>query len=112
MADWLRKGATMLSESCPVCVSPLFKIGNEVWCPKCNKRVVIVKEEEEIEEVTRPLLLSNIEKVLLTKVQDAVNQMKDEKDYEKLYQLSKVLVMWLEALERVEHIKKEKVPRG
>ncbi|HDM26968.1 MAG TPA: hypothetical protein ENG27_01475, partial [Candidatus Bathyarchaeota archaeon] len=36
-ADWLKRGGRMLSSTCPNCGSPLFEIGGEVWCPRCNQ---------------------------------------------------------------------------
>ena len=107
MADWLRRGATMLSESCPECSTPLFRVNDEVWCPKCNKQVVIVKEDKDVGPATRPLLLSNVERVLLSKTQEVIAQIKDEKDYDKLKQMSRVLLMWLKALERIDDMSKE-----
>ncbi|MEN3059018.1 MAG: Sjogren's syndrome/scleroderma autoantigen 1 family protein, partial [Candidatus Methanosuratincola petrocarbonis] len=44
MADLLREGATMLSQACPECKTPLFRLSSgEVICPGCNKRVVFAK---------------------------------------------------------------------
>jgi uncharacterized Zn finger protein (UPF0148 family) len=95
----------MLSESCPACASPLFKLGEEVWCSKCNKRVVIVKREEEVSEVTRPILLSDLEGVLLRKVQKVMDQIRGEEDHERLQRLCRLLLMWLEALERIRKVR-------
>jgi len=48
MAEMLRQGAKMLSYSCPECGSPLFQLkSGEVWCARCQKRVVIVAEDED-----------------------------------------------------------------
>ncbi|MCW8801964.1 MAG: hypothetical protein OQK81_01255, partial [Candidatus Bathyarchaeota archaeon] len=45
MADLLRQGATLTQFSCPACSSPLFKLKNkDIWCVKCQKKVIIVKE--------------------------------------------------------------------
>lgn len=105
MADYLRRGATMLSETCPECSSPLFKIHEDVWCPKCNKRVVIVKGEEEAPKITAPMLLSSIEEVILNKIHETAAQIKVEKDPDRLQKLGNLISTWLEALERLRKIK-------
>lgn len=47
MADLLREGATMLSQSCPVCNVPLFRLkSGEIICPSCKRRVVVLREGE------------------------------------------------------------------
>jgi len=52
MAELLRSGATLTDLSCPVCASPLFRLkSGELWCAQCQKKVIVVKEEEEAREV-------------------------------------------------------------
>ncbi len=101
MADLLKSGAAMLFEHCPQCGSPLFKIRDEVWCPTCNKRVIIVKGEEEIPDFSSSTLLSDVEKIVLSKVQEVSQRIKDEEDISKLEKLGNLLSMWLEVLEKV-----------
>ena len=46
MADLLRSGYTMLNLACPECNNPLFRNKNkEIFCPVCNKRVLIKKND-------------------------------------------------------------------
>ena len=47
MAEMLRKGAKMLSMSCPECGTPLFQLKTgEIFCPHEKREVKIVKEGE------------------------------------------------------------------
>lgn len=110
MADMLRRGATMLSEQCPVCNSPLFKLHDEIFCVKCNRRVVIVKEGEEVPEVKEepkvqpaasPVVSATIEEAALTKLQEITSQARSEKDPVRLQQLGSSILTWLEVLEKV-----------
>ena len=101
MADLLKSGAAMLFEHCPQCGSPLFKIRDEVWCPTCNKRVIIVKGGEEIPDLSSSTLLSDVEKIVLSKVQEVSQRIKDEEDVSKLEKLGNLLLTWLEVLEKV-----------
>jgi len=101
MAELLKKRATMLSEACPNCGSPLFKIGDEIRCPKCDKRVIIVKDEEEAAKLSEPNLLKVTEDVLLQKLGTLTEEIRRETDTETLHQKGELLLIWIEALERV-----------
>ena len=62
MAEALKAGATMLNEACPVCSSPLFKMpSDEIYCLKCNRKVILVKTEEEALKVSKPATLNLLE---------------------------------------------------
>src|SRR5207245_187669 len=43
MADLLKSGATMLSDVCPECGNPLFRVKGDIFCAKCNKPVVYAR---------------------------------------------------------------------
>lgn len=105
MADLLKSGATMLFEHCPECNSPLFKMGDEVRCPKCNRRVVIVKSEEEMLKAQGPPVLEAVEEVVLAKLQETVQQLKDEKDPDRLQKLGDLLTTWIGLVEKMKRLK-------
>ncbi|MEX2702129.1 MAG: Sjogren's syndrome/scleroderma autoantigen 1 family protein [Candidatus Baldrarchaeia archaeon] len=104
MVDLLRSGAVMLREACPVCHSPLFKVRDEIICPKCQKRVVIVQRDEEASKVLEESVLSTLKGTLVVKVQALEKEIAKEKDPDKLYELLRILVAFLEALERIKRI--------
>jgi uncharacterized Zn finger protein (UPF0148 family) len=106
MADLLMSGATMLFEHCPQCGAPLFKIHGEVWCQKCNKKVLIIKEEQEIPDYSHITLLNDLEKTILSKLQEVHLQIKAETDLPRLATLGNFLSTWLEILEKVRNIQK------
>jgi len=107
MADLLKQGATLTSLSCPACASPLFKLQTgEIWCAKCQKQVVIVKEGQTTEEATRPVLLSSLETTVLTKIQDLEKKLKEEKDPAQLEKLTATLTSLLENLEKIRKMKR------
>jgi uncharacterized Zn finger protein (UPF0148 family) len=106
MADLLKKGATLTDLSCPACASPLFKLrSDEIWCVKCQKRVVIVKEGQTAEEATRPVLLASLEATLLTKIQAIEKKLKTEPTLAELERLTNTLVSLLENLEKIKKMK-------
>ena len=109
MADVLKSGGAMLSDLCPECGSPLFKVKNEVWCMNCNKRVVIIKEGEPTQDSTDFIVLIDIERIIITKLYENSQQLKSETDPIKLKELGNVFCIWLEALERLRKLQKSPV---
>jgi len=107
MVNLLKQGATLTELSCPACASPLFKLRTgELWCAKCQKRVIIVKEGETTTEATRPILLSTLESTVLTKIQDLEKKLKEETDPAKLEKLTTTLASLLENLEKIRKMKR------
>jgi UPF0148 protein len=105
MADLLKSGATMLPETCPECGTPLFRKGNDIICPKCNRAVIIIRSPEDEAKLVSDQTLENTEQVILAKIQDINRSIKEEKDPERLAQFGNALSTWLEALERTRRLK-------
>jgi len=106
MADLLKQGATLIELSCPACTSPLFKLKTgELWCAKCQRRVIVVKEGETTTEATRPILLSSIESTVLTKIQELEKRLEEETDPAKLEKLTATLSSLLDNLEKIRKMK-------
>ncbi|MBS7623954.1 hypothetical protein KEJ29_00030 [Candidatus Bathyarchaeota archaeon] len=107
MADLLRSGATLTDLSCPVCASPIFRLkSGELWCAQCQKKVIVVKEDEEVREIEISSTLSQTESVLLTKIWEINERLKVEDDIEEVQRLSQVMSTLLENLERIRKIGK------
>jgi len=106
MVDLLRQGATLTEYSCPACTSPLFKLkSGELWCAKCQKRVIIVKEGETPEEATKPVVMNQLESTVLAKIQEIEAKIKTENDPALLERLSTTLATLLENLEKIKRMK-------
>jgi len=105
MSDLLKSGATMLSETCPECKSPLFKVGKDIICAKCNRPVVIVKASMEEGKIMSGRVLDDLEQTLLSKIGKINSAISSEDDAEKLIQHGKTLAVWLDALDRVRRLK-------
>ncbi len=69
MSQALKSGAKLTSEICPVCSSPIFEIKGELWCLKCNKKVVKIREESEIADIVLPYTLNNLSVVVVEKLE-------------------------------------------
>ncbi len=98
MADLLRAGAAMLSERCPICGLPLFRLkSGEVVCP-VHGRVYIVRDESEASRITVQSVLEELERVTASKIAEALEQAKKGED------VASNLRGWLDVLERTERI--------
>ncbi|MCW4045369.1 MAG: hypothetical protein NWE94_07635 [Candidatus Bathyarchaeota archaeon] len=106
MADLLRQGTTLTELACPVCVSPLFRLKDgTLWCAKCEKKVVIVKEGEEAEK-SAGAAMDKLEATLLAKVQEMQSKIEQTEDVDELQKLSAALSELLSNLEKVKKMKK------
>lgn len=107
MADMLRQGSTLTELACPACASPLFRLKDEsLWCAKCEKKVVTVKEGEGPSEIRGSMVLINLERTLLVKIQEIQSKMQNEENMEELQKLGTVLSGLLENLEKIRKTKR------
>ena len=108
MADLLRRGATLTNLACPVCASPLFKLkSGELWCAKCQKQVVVVKEGETPLQAAKPLVLTRLEATVIAKIEEIEERIKMETDVDKLQKLGAILSSLLENLEKIRRMKEK-----
>lgn len=107
MADALRSGAKMLADQCPVCSNPLFEIKGQIWCLKCNKKVVKVSSEEEVEEALTTITLTEVMKTLTVKIEEVNLILKRAVDANDVKRLTETMISLLEALEKVSKLRKE-----
>lgn len=105
MAELLKSGAAMLPETCPACGTPLFRKGNETFCPNCNKPVVIVRSAEQENRIMADRILDDSEQTLLSKIREVNVAMKIEKDPEKLLVYGNALASWLDAIEKIRRLR-------
>ncbi|MEM2321437.1 MAG: Sjogren's syndrome/scleroderma autoantigen 1 family protein [Candidatus Bathyarchaeia archaeon] len=107
MVDLLKSGAVLTDLSCPVCASPLFRLkSGEIWCAQCQKKVIIVKEEEEAREVEALATLSQAETTIAMKIWEINERLRVEDDPEEIRKLSIVMGVLLENLEKIRRIGK------
>ena len=106
MAFLLKEGHTLLSEQCPQCNSPLFKMrSGDIYCASCDKKVVIVKDEGQIESIMLNGVLDDTSKVLNMKIKQLTQQLDSEKDFDALYKMTRLLISYLESLEKLKTLK-------
>jgi len=108
MAKLLRSGATMLSYNCPECGSPLFRLkSGEIWCARCQKRVVILREgEDEAAVVQRELLWENLEGAILRKLSTLSSLLSEEEEPKRIGEIAESISTLLASLQRLRRLKK------
>ncbi len=107
MAELLKSGATMLSETCPECGTPLFRKGKETSCPKCNKPVIIIQSAEQETRLMADRILEDSEQTLLSKIREVNQAMKNETDPEKSVAYGNALSSWLTAIEKLRRLREQ-----
>ena len=99
MAELLRKGAIMLSESCPECNTPLFKLKDgSLICSMCNKPVVMVSSDTDTETIAKQ---GSIDQTLMKKINEIQEMLEHEKDPIKINTLLETLMKLLDAREKL-----------
>lgn len=107
MADLLRSGATLTDLSCPVCSSPIFRLkSGDLWCAQCRKKVIVVREGEEAEEIEALSTLSQAESTILMKIWEINEKLRIEDNPEEIQRLSALMSSLLDNLEKVRRIGK------
>jgi len=107
MADLLRQGSALTDLACPVCHSPLLKLQNgNLWCAKCEKKVVVVKEGEESAKLQSSMALNSLEATLLAKIQEIQNKMQHEENVDEILKMNTALSGLLDSLEKIRKTKK------
>ena len=109
MADLLRQGTTLTDLSCPACSAPLFRFKDgTLWCEQDQKKVIVVKEEEQVSIQTAPqtsTAYDKLESTLLSKIQGIEEKIENTEEVEELQKLSIALSELLNSLEKVGKIK-------
>lgn len=105
MSELLKSGATMLPETCPQCGTPLFRKGTEIFCAKCNRPVIILRNAEDESRLVTDQILDSTEQTLLAKIQQINTALKTESDLEKMVTYGIAIKNWLEAIDNLRKLK-------
>lgn len=105
MADLLRRGATMLADACPQCGSPLFKVDDDIYCVRCDRRIVYAESDEEVETQAVRILIPELKETLIGKLKVLNDLVESETDVEALTKLANLMVLLLQSLHGLENLK-------
>ncbi len=104
MAQLLQQGATMLADGCPKCGTPLLKVGDDIYCAMCDRRIVYASSDEEVETRTVKELLPELKETLLIKLRTLNVLIERENDTEALTKLANLMVLLLQALDKLKRM--------
>ena len=107
MADLLRQGLTLTELACPHCSSPLVRRKNgDLWCARCEKKVIVLKEGEDPQKITSFVILENLETALLTKAQELQKKVQNEETTEELLSLIRLISELMETIAKIRKVKR------
>jgi UPF0148 protein len=107
MAELLRSGAKMLNYNCPECGSPLFQLkSGEIWCGKCQRRVVIVSEDEDESAATKDALWRSLERNIIDRISLVNRLLSAETEPARIKELVDVVSVLLTSLEKLRRLRK------
>ena len=95
----------MLSDVCPNCGSPLFRVKGDTFCAKCNKPVVYARATGPQATVSPSILLESVELTVIGKISETNELLKAEKDPERMSVYSNLVFGWLSMLEKLRALK-------
>ncbi len=101
LAEALKRGWRMLSETCPRCGSPLFQAGDEVVCAVCGTKYVLVSSEEEAAEARAMYSLMALRDALIGLLDRSVSSIElGEVDHQEISRVREI-VETVEVIERI-----------
>ncbi len=103
--ELMRQGATMLNEACPECSGPLFQLKDDIICPQCGKKVLIVSDEAEVQELEKEAILVELDHAISSQIENLTKRLNEEKDSDELMAIGRLTILWLEALEKLKRIR-------
>jgi UPF0148 protein len=107
--ELMRQGATMLNEACPECSGPLFQLKDDIICPQCEKKVLIVQSDAEVFEIEKDAILSELDQVISGQIENLKGRLEKENDIDELNQLGRLILLYLEALEKLKRIRSHSI---
>ncbi|MGE5556380.1 MAG: Sjogren's syndrome/scleroderma autoantigen 1 family protein [Methanocella sp.] len=113
MAELLRQGATLTDRSCPNCNSPLFRLRDAtLWCAKDEKKVIVVKEGQEIPQEAQPqapkasnAAYDKLEATLMAKIAHLEAKIEKTEDVDELQKLTVALSELLNSVDKIKRMK-------
>ncbi|MEM0021436.1 MAG: Sjogren's syndrome/scleroderma autoantigen 1 family protein [Fervidicoccaceae archaeon] len=107
-AELLRQGAAMLSQSCPICGSPLFRLKNgDIVCPIHGKVAIVSDETEAVIEISTPLF-ARMEEKILKQLEILSEDIGRTSSYDEDLKLSRAIASWLDVVAKLRELRKER----
>lgn len=99
-AELLRKGGTLVSESCSVCSGVQVKYSGKIICVSCGKEEA-ERAAEPIKQELKGDTITELKNVVLDKINELIPSLRSEKDPDKQAEIAKLIKSYLEVLEKI-----------
>ena len=99
-AELLRKGGTLVSESCSVCRGIQVRFSGKIICVNCGKEEVTGVTETGKEAKTGEVV-TDLKNIVLSKIGALLPSLKSEEDLDKQTEVVKLIKHYLEVLEKI-----------
>jgi UPF0148 protein len=110
MAESLRAGATMLSDNCPVCNSPLFRLKDKIFCVNCGRSPATTSPTDTLSTSLRgdnlKAVVPQMRSTILAKLKKVDSDIDEASDPVRLSQLSELMLTLLNILEVLDRLDK------
>lgn len=97
--ELLRKGGTLVKESCSTCGGVQVKYSGKIVCVNCGKEEEIAKVETKA--APTPEVVNDLKNTVLAKISELLPSLKSENDISKQSDLAKLIIHYLEVLEKI-----------
>ena len=67
-SEYLRRGAKLSTEPCPICGFLLLEIEGKKFCPKCEREVILAESKEEYTKLSTAMVIDRLREVLIGKI--------------------------------------------
>jgi len=105
MSELLKSGACMLSELCPECRVPLFRLkSGRIICPKCGKSVFLVRDEVDEARVLVDVVVLDLQRAICERLRAVSSRLLSASSVDEEKRLGELAVTYLEALERIRRL--------
>lgn len=98
--ELLRKGGTLVSESCSVCSGVQVKFSGKIICVNCGKEETIEATETSKKE-SKTDVITDLKNTVLSKISELLPVLRSEKDLAKQADLAELIKHYLEVLEKI-----------
>lgn len=107
-AELLRKGGTLVSQSCSICGGVQVKFSGKISCVNCGREEEISSSEQrkegrsEVKDVqtTSASAIADLRNVIMTKLAELLPTLRSEKDPSKLAEYTNLIKDYLHILEK------------
>ena len=95
----------MLAQACPQCGSPLMKVGEDIYCATCDRKIVILKEGQQVGSSALRSLIPELKETLVRKLRAVNDLVAQETNVDALAKLAGLMLVLLQSLQQLEEVK-------